>query len=209
MWINQRIYAYRSSGLVSGREQKLEKRKARNHAGTPPLGRSLWISACGGYRRRHRAKFCDSQFRGFRFLVPPIFAIFHRLIWSPFNSVNTTVLCDVIGQPRYECLCDAGWTKSQNGPMCNVDVDECHSESRPPCSTNPLVQCINTPGSFTCGPCPAGLQKTFDTEQQISNIIVTDNFSGRIEQSFGCVCLSVCPNNNVWTKWPTLCWKRR
>jgi len=41
--------------------------------------------------------------------------------------------------------------------MCNVDVDECHAESRAPCSTNPPVQCINTPGSFTCGPCPAGL----------------------------------------------------
>jgi len=62
-----------------------------------------------------------------------------------------------ITQPNYECFCDAGWTKSPNSPMCNVDVDECHAQSRPPCSTNPPVQCINTPGSFTCGPCPQGL----------------------------------------------------
>jgi len=71
-------------------------------------------------------------------------------------TILQTILCDVIGQPMYECFCDAGWTKTQDGPMCNVDVDECHSETRPPCSTNPPVQCINTPGSFTCGPCPAG-----------------------------------------------------
>ena len=39
--------------------------------------------------------------------------------------------------------------------MCSIDVDEC-TEMRPHCSTDPKVICINTPGSFVCGPCPAG-----------------------------------------------------
>lgn len=72
-----------------------------------------------------------------------------------FVFVRVSVLCL---QANYECFCDAGWTKSPNSPMCNVDVDECHAQTRPPCSTNPPVQCINTPGSFTCGPCPQGLK---------------------------------------------------
>lgn len=56
-------------------------------------------------------------------------------------------------QPGYKCICDQGW-KSNGGP-CNIDVDEC-AESRPHCSKEPEVQCINLPGSFMCGACPAG-----------------------------------------------------
>ena len=36
-----------------------------------------------------------------------------------------------------------------------VDVDEC-AYPIPLCSVNPRVQCINLPGSFRCGSCPAG-----------------------------------------------------
>jgi len=28
-------------------------------------------------------KFCDSRFRGLRVLIPPAFAILHKLSWSP------------------------------------------------------------------------------------------------------------------------------
>ena len=36
-----------------------------------------------------------------------------------------------------------------------VDVNECDSPS-PPCSTSPMVACVNTQGSFYCGHCPLG-----------------------------------------------------
>uniref|UniRef100_A0A1Y1LNZ2 Cubilin n=1 Tax=Photinus pyralis TaxID=7054 RepID=A0A1Y1LNZ2_PHOPY len=55
----------------------------------------------------------------------------------------------------YKCLCDQGWTTNGVSPACNTDVDECKSKM-PYCSTNPLVPCVNTPGSFTCGNCPEG-----------------------------------------------------
>lgn len=40
-------------------------------------------------------------------------------------------------------------------PACTKDIDECAIRS--PCSTSPFVPCINIPGSFYCGSCPAGL----------------------------------------------------
>ncbi|XP_045482434.1 cubilin [Harmonia axyridis] len=54
----------------------------------------------------------------------------------------------------YTCICDQGYKNGGSSQGC-VDVDECKS-SRPPCSVNPLVNCINTPGSFRCGNCPEG-----------------------------------------------------
>ncbi|XP_064472120.1 cubilin-like [Ornithodoros turicata] len=61
------------------------------------------------------------------------------------------------GQVGYSCICDQGWTKRSSGddPACTEDVDEC-STGRHFCSRQPPVQCINYPGGFTCGPCPAG-----------------------------------------------------
>ena len=62
------------------------------------------------------------------------------------------------GQPRYRCICEAGWTKQDNGPACTKDVNECDDPSHPyPCSSNPRVECVNTPGGFHCQACPAGL----------------------------------------------------
>ncbi|KAF5295928.1 hypothetical protein FQR65_LT10359 [Abscondita terminalis] len=55
----------------------------------------------------------------------------------------------------YKCLCDQGWTTDGTNLACMVDVDECISNV-PSCSKNPLVACVNTPGSFKCGNCPAG-----------------------------------------------------
>ncbi|XP_075684851.1 cubilin [Rhinoderma darwinii] len=60
-------------------------------------------------------------------------------------------------QPRYSCVCDSGWTTRTGISTCTEDIDEC-SLLNPPCSQNPPVQCSNTLGSFTCGPCPAGWQ---------------------------------------------------
>lgn len=56
-------------------------------------------------------------------------------------------------QPKYSCICDAGWASPQNSSACTLDRDEC--SLRPaPCSA--LVQCFNTLGSFYCGACPTG-----------------------------------------------------
>ncbi|XP_072507728.1 cubilin [Notamacropus eugenii] len=57
--------------------------------------------------------------------------------------------------PNYMCICDAGWSTAPNGADCIHDIDEC-SLPEPPCSQNPLVECVNTQGSFYCGPCPIG-----------------------------------------------------
>ncbi|XP_075408563.1 cubilin [Tenrec ecaudatus] len=59
------------------------------------------------------------------------------------------------GQPKYRCLCHAGWMSPPSSPACTQDVDECSLQPAP-CS--PLVQCFNTPGSFYCGACPSGWQ---------------------------------------------------
>lgn len=59
------------------------------------------------------------------------------------------------GQPKYRCICEPGWTKAENSPACTQDVDEC-SGPQPKCSVSPRVLCFNLPGTFHCGPCPAG-----------------------------------------------------
>ncbi|XP_029722333.2 cubilin homolog isoform X1 [Aedes albopictus] len=58
-------------------------------------------------------------------------------------------------EPGYKCICDQGWKNNGVMPACSVDVDEC-AESKPHCSKDPEVSCINLPGSFVCGSCPAG-----------------------------------------------------
>lgn len=55
----------------------------------------------------------------------------------------------------YSCICEQGWRKSNDTQACTIDIDEC-TEMRPHCSNDPKVLCVNTPGSFVCGPCPAG-----------------------------------------------------
>ncbi|XP_053323004.1 cubilin [Spea bombifrons] len=60
-------------------------------------------------------------------------------------------------QPKYKCFCEDGWMSPPGSAACTADIDEC-SLPNPPCSQNPKVQCMNTMGSFTCGPCPTGWQ---------------------------------------------------
>ncbi|XP_059471095.1 cubilin-like [Neocloeon triangulifer] len=56
----------------------------------------------------------------------------------------------------FSCLCDQGWRKNEVTGACTEDVDECAALTRPACSVNPHVPCINTPGAFLCGACPTG-----------------------------------------------------
>ncbi|KAI4871253.1 hypothetical protein NFI96_019773 [Prochilodus magdalenae] len=60
-------------------------------------------------------------------------------------------------EPKYTCICDAGWMSPPGSSACTADVDECSLPNKP-CSTNPPVECFNTLGSFFCGACPAGWQ---------------------------------------------------
>lgn len=56
----------------------------------------------------------------------------------------------------YYLISKQGWTKDpDNNQACTKDVDECKDNSHT-CSSNPLVECRNTRGSFTCGSCPEG-----------------------------------------------------
>lgn len=50
-----------------------------------------------------------------------------------------------------ECICDQGWKKHEITGACTVDINECE-ENKNPCHST----CINVPGTFYCGPCPAG-----------------------------------------------------
>ncbi|XP_061441668.1 cubilin [Rhineura floridana] len=76
-------------------------------------------------------------------------------------------------QPKYSCICDAGWMSPPGSSACSADIDEC-SLPKPPCSLSPPVQCHNTPGSYFCGPCPAGWQGNGYSCQDI-NECETDN----------------------------------
>ncbi|XP_058153894.1 cubilin [Dasypus novemcinctus] len=53
------------------------------------------------------------------------------------------------GEPRYRCVCEAGWTTEPGSAACTRDLDECGAR---PCS--PLAACANAPGSFSCGGLP-------------------------------------------------------
>ncbi|XP_071156308.1 cubilin-like isoform X2 [Mytilus edulis] len=75
--------------------------------------------------------------------------------------------------PKYTCICDDGWTKSGSDPSCTVDVDECNERSNA-CSVDPQVPCINLPGTFSCGQCPAGY----------------------VGNGFSCADINECANNN-------------
>ncbi|KAH0568173.1 hypothetical protein KQX54_019308 [Cotesia glomerata] len=64
--------------------------------------------------------------------------------------------CVATGTTRgYTCICDQGWKSNGDDPACKIDVDECEAR-HPPCSMQPYVPCINVPGDFYCGSCPAG-----------------------------------------------------
>uniref|UniRef100_A0A8B9TLF7 Cubilin n=1 Tax=Anas platyrhynchos TaxID=8839 RepID=A0A8B9TLF7_ANAPL len=67
----------------------------------------------------------------------------------------------------YRCICDIGWMSPPGSPACSADIDECSLPS-PPCSQNPPVQCHNTLGSYSCGPCPTGWQGNGHSCQDIN-----------------------------------------
>ncbi|XP_040577951.1 cubilin [Lepeophtheirus salmonis] len=77
------------------------------------------------------------------------------------------------GSKGHTCICKQGWKTDGVNPACVVDVNECNGPISP-CSKDPLVQCINTPGSFSCQSCPSG-------------------FSGN---GFYCQDINECLNNN-------------
>lgn len=57
-----------------------------------------------------------------------------------------------------KCICHQGWTNNATSVTCLTDINECESYQGPHCSVNPRVECINLPGSFRCGRCPAGYE---------------------------------------------------
>lgn len=78
------------------------------------------------------------------------------------NNENSHEICGhgvCVSKPGsvagFTCICDQGWEPDGTNPACIKDVDECAAK-HPSCSVNPMVQCINLPGTFYCGACPQG-----------------------------------------------------
>lgn len=57
--------------------------------------------------------------------------------------------------PAPHCECPAGYADSQQDGTSCQDIDECSNENG---GCDPLVECVNSPGTFSCGTCPAGFQ---------------------------------------------------
>ncbi|XP_059488336.1 cubilin-like isoform X2 [Neocloeon triangulifer] len=97
---------------------------------------------------------CGDGFSGLHCTLPSL---------SNCSSASAAELCGhgtcipqrVAGR-TFSCLCEQGWRKNEVTGACTEDVDECAALHRPACSVSPAVPCINTPGAFLCGACPAG-----------------------------------------------------
>lgn len=86
----------------------------------------------------------------------------------------------------FQCICNQGWETNGTGVACLTDVNECDSSRGPRCSVNPKVDCINLPGSFRCGQCPAGYEGDGFTCSDINECLTMPNG--------GCSPLVVCHN---------------
>ena len=76
---------------------------------------------------------------------------------GPCISVLLTELFQFfkINKPAFECRCDGGYEFLESGQAGDGDcrdIDECKLN---PCYRG--VECVNTPGSFYCHSCPAGM----------------------------------------------------
>lgn len=63
----------------------------------------------------------------------------------------------VVNGTAGECVCDSGYETPPGDPSSCANIDECASENG---GCDPLTMCNDTPGSRTCGPCPAGYSGT-------------------------------------------------
>ncbi|XP_028157640.1 cubilin homolog [Ostrinia furnacalis] len=86
----------------------------------------------------------------------------------------------------FQCICNQGWETNGTGVACLTDVNECDASRGHRCSVNPKVDCINLPGSFRCGQCPAGYEGDGFTCSDINECLTIPNG--------GCSPLVTCHN---------------
>lgn len=84
-------------------------------------------------------------------------------------------------------------------------MDECLTNNGG-CSRSPMVQCLNTMGSFHCGPCPPGMQKEnefISAPLELKDLILSHLSSPYVISSTGyegdgktCTQTNICATNN-------------
>ncbi|XP_064411873.1 latent-transforming growth factor beta-binding protein 1 isoform X3 [Latimeria chalumnae] len=86
----------------------------------------------------------------------------------------------------FHCVCRAGFVANEERTNC-TDIDECQDPS-----TCPSEVCVNSPGSYTCFPCPDGYKgrnnHCSDIDECLESSVCANGKCSNLDGSFVCTC---------------------